>query len=289
MSFDHQSLNGHTVGIVMKELVRRAISTIQRERIAFEVTQKRGYGGIMDDVLTSADTKAQEVYAKSLGECFPKFGLIGEEGLRKDGNPYFTIDPLDGTKAFVRKQSHGVGTMVALVDGERVLAAFIGDINTGEIFGYRPGSPNVHRLTALDFAERLETSPEAIPSKPYILFRDPPEAERDIIRNLLGRFHNHLVDGGSIGIWMARLWKREVVAVHLPPGHETPWDSAPIIGISKKLGYVFLQPSKGREGVWETFGMYPPAEPTYRDHDVLVIHQNNLPLLGEAYKTDASA
>src|SRR5215216_2617710 len=114
----HAELNGHAVGIILKELVRRAMTIIRNERQVFEATVKQGYGGKMDDVFTSADTKAQQVYIKSLRECFPGCAIIAEEGGEADGpdrsaDTFFTVDPLDGTKAFVRRQSHGVGTMVA--------------------------------------------------------------------------------------------------------------------------------------------------------------------------------
>src|SRR5689334_9933380 len=73
-------LNGHAIGIILKELVRRAIKTIRAEREVFEVKQKAGYGGDMTDVFTTADSKAQTIYVRSLNECFPGFGIIAEEG-----------------------------------------------------------------------------------------------------------------------------------------------------------------------------------------------------------------
>lgn len=73
-------LNGHAVGIILKELVRRAMRVIRNERQVFEATAKQGHSGSMDDVFTSADTKAQKVYIKSLRECFPEYAIIAEEG-----------------------------------------------------------------------------------------------------------------------------------------------------------------------------------------------------------------
>jgi hypothetical protein len=49
-----------------RELVRRAILTIRNQRQRFEATAKPNYGGGIDDVFTSADTKAQAAYVKSL-------------------------------------------------------------------------------------------------------------------------------------------------------------------------------------------------------------------------------
>jgi fructose-1,6-bisphosphatase/inositol monophosphatase family enzyme len=277
-------LNGHAVGIVLKELVRRAIKTIRAEREVFEVKQKAGYGGDMTDVFTTADSKAQRIYVRSLEECFPGFGIIAEEGslseAQFDERSYFTVDPLDGTKAFIRRQSHGVGTMVAMVEDGQVVAAYVGDVNTQEIYGYRPGSSNVHRITEFETAERLTHTKKPL-SDQNILLRDPPSVYAETSRNLLPHFESYEIEGGSIGISLARLWKREVAAVLLYPGGETPWDSTPIRGISEQLGYLFLRPSNTSFG-WEVWAPPLPKKVTSREHDVLVIHRDDLGALQSA-------
>jgi len=272
-------LNGHAVGIILKELVRRAMTVIRNERQVFEATAKQDRSGSMDDVFTSADTKAQEVYIKSLRECFPHYAIVAEEGnvasfLAGPVRPgtFFTVDPLDGTKAFVRRQSHGVGTMVALVEQGRVVSAYVGDINTQEIYGYRPGSRLVHRISEYETSEQLAHAVKPI-SEQYALLRDPPHAYSHASRALLQRFKSYEVEGGSIGIWLARLWKREVGAALLLPTVETPWDMAPIVGISKMLGYRFYRPAA--EG-WRDFEPVIGEQVSDHDHDVLVIHERDV-------------
>jgi fructose-1,6-bisphosphatase/inositol monophosphatase family enzyme len=266
-------INGHAVGRILKEAVRRSMVGI-----------KEGYSGEMNDVLTSADTLAQEIYLRTLRECFPDCGIIAEEDslsiLPKNGaTAYFTVDPLDGTKAFVRRQSHGVGTMVALVDNGVVLSAYIGDINTQEVYGYRPGSKRVYRITHLDtFEELLHTSP-FIPRKGYTLLREALHTHSPLAQEfILERSGDHLIDGGSIGIWLARLWKREVGAVILPPSFETPWDSTPVVGISEKLGYQFFRPSScGTK--WELYIPTLCREKYKRDHETLIVHRKDVEAL----------
>src|SRR5262249_16949173 len=155
-------LNGHAVGIILKELVHRAMTIIPNEPQDFDATAKQCHSGNMDDVFTSADTKAQEVYIRSLRECFPDYAIVAEEGgtVPLAAGPvrsgaFFTVDPLDGTKAFIRRQSHGVGTMVALVEQGQVVSAYIGDINTHEIYGYRPGSRTVHPISHYQITQHL--------------------------------------------------------------------------------------------------------------------------------------
>jgi fructose-1,6-bisphosphatase/inositol monophosphatase family enzyme len=274
-------VNGHIVGRVLKEAVRRATVVARNERAVFETHAKQGYDGTMTDVFTTADRKAQDIYLRTFNECFPNCGVIGEEdSLRKAPSngctAYFTVDPVDGTKAYVRRQSHGIATMVALVHGGAVVSAYIGDINTEEVYGYRPGSDRVFRITRLDTFEELVYRPPDEGSLPGML-RDPLDCYSDETQRMARRsFTSYESIGSSIGTWMARLWKREVAAAVLPAGTETPWDSTPLIGISQKLGYLFLRPS---EQEWQEYAPALPLEPLERTHDTLIIHSNDLHLI----------
>src|SRR4051794_37752437 len=277
-------INQHIVGIVMKETVRRAISAIRARRFLFEARAKADHRGNLSDVVTNADHDAQAIYLKLLRECFPEIAIIAEEDEEAvtGGGPetYFTVDPLDGTKAFVRRQSHGIGTMIALVDRSSVIAAFVGDVMTQEVFGFRPGSPHVHRISEFDRGERLRIDPDLRLAKQYLLLRAGPHRYPPVLQTLAGgkdargHFKGIEVESGSIGISLARLWKGEVGAAALLPGQETPWDISPLIGISLKLGFVFLRVTEAGKLAAHN----PPVSAvTYRrPHAVLVIHESRL-------------
>jgi len=273
------NLTDSATGIILKELVRRAIVTIRRERFIFVSREKQGYGGEMNDVLTSADLAAQEVYVKSLRECFPGVGLIGEEGLSipcalEGVDTYFTIDPLDGTKAFVRRQSHGTATMIAWVVNGEIISAWIGDVNTQEMYGFRPGGQNVHRIDQFETSLSLSAiSHQRDLADSYLLLRESMSSSSQPVINLGQRFKSSHSDGGSIGLWMARLWKGEVAAVVMGPACQTPWDDTPIIGISQKLGFTFLRSSGG---LWEEYQPPLVRAPEPRDYWMAVVHKSNL-------------
>lgn len=91
-------------------------------------------------------------------------------------------------------------------------------------------------------------------------------------QELIGRFKKREIQGGSVGIWMARLWKREVGAALLPANTETPWDSAPVIGISQKLGYGFY---RFQDAKWERYEPIFSKTVYRRDHDLLVVHPDD--------------
>jgi fructose-1,6-bisphosphatase/inositol monophosphatase family enzyme len=273
-------VNGHTMGIVMKDLVIRATRIIRARRLTFVEKVKMGYSGEMDDKETDSDTLSQDVYCKLLQECFPRVGIIGEEGkLRIPPAPgvhaYFTIDPLDGTKAYTRKQPHGVATMIALVINGVVRAAYICNINSGQIIGYRPDSDKVHLIDVLDGMYEQLLPPYERPAVIYPLLRDPIDKyESEQARRYVAQHPNYKIEGSSIGVWFARLWNGESQALLLPPSKETPWDSTPVVGITEKLGYVFMKPDGQRE--WQPYSPKLVTEIEERTHDVLIVHKTML-------------
>lgn len=270
---------GPVIGSKIVEILLESMTLVRKERFAFIVAQKQGHTGSMNDVFTSADKHAQDLLVKLLTEAFPGVGILAEEGGLKvkctiEGiDVYFTIDPIDGTRAFIRRQSHGVGVMIALVVDGTIISAWVGDINTMEIYGYRPGTRKVYRMSDLETSEHLNIIPRStMPSSQYLLLRDPQhDVDNLSVQRAIKAFKNYSIDGGSIGIWMARLWKGEVGGGLLDPCVETPWDATPIIGISRKLGFVFLRPYGGK---WKPFN--PPIRKTVytRKYPVLVVHQN---------------
>ena len=73
--------------------------------------------------VTIADRAAEESARLWIGERFPHDGIVGEElgSLRPDARRRWFVDPIDGTKSFVR----GVplwGTLIAVAEGDEVLA-----------------------------------------------------------------------------------------------------------------------------------------------------------------------
>ena len=71
-------LNEHSVGILMKAAVERAIDVIRGRRFKFETEEKKSYKA-SEDFVTDADKAAQEMYIRLLRENFPTFGIVAEE------------------------------------------------------------------------------------------------------------------------------------------------------------------------------------------------------------------
>ncbi len=240
---------------LLEEVVPQAIKIIQDECHDLTIHKKVGYDGVKDDLATNGDKLAQAMYMKELSEHFPNFGIIAEEdgvafnGTNADGDDiYFTVDPLDGTKAYERGSSQGVGTMIALIKNDEVIASYIGDANTSEIYGFASldkTGPVIRRR--FGFTDNLKPDILRPLTKQHVLLREIPRKQPALINKMIkdvkdgGLFKDAEVSRGSIGTMLARLWKGEIGAVVLEANFNTPWDLAPILGISKRLGFKFYK------------------------------------------------
>jgi fructose-1,6-bisphosphatase/inositol monophosphatase family enzyme len=80
------------------------------------------------DPVTAADRAAEQVIRAHIMKTFPAHGIFGEEFGWRRGESRWTwvIDPIDGTANFTADLPL-FGTMLALVEGDRILAGFIHD------------------------------------------------------------------------------------------------------------------------------------------------------------------
>lgn len=286
-------MTNEALGRLTRDIVEQAMRIIRGKRFSFKATAKgiKADGGT--DWVTTADKRAQQMYVKLLRECFPLLGIVGEEdGLRirckiPGHNIYFTVDPLDGTAAFKRRQSDSIGTMVSLVVDDVVVMVCIGDVLTNELYYFRPGSKKTHRLDLnceANKPQQLFIDGEQMLKDQLVLLRDPADRLRSasITTRMVdiegGLFKNYRVDGGSIGITTAKLWKGEVGAAILASATATPWDANPVIGISTRLGFLGFHLVPGTS---HTPGSIMRTE--LKPHDVIVTQPYDLLLIHSSH------
>lgn len=72
-----------------------------------------------DSPVTIADREAEKLFVAGLSAAFPEDGLMGEEGASKEavGGRRWIIDPVDGTRDFVRKNRLWANLIALEVDG----------------------------------------------------------------------------------------------------------------------------------------------------------------------------
>ena len=286
-NIEYGQLNGHSIVMVLKDIMRRAMEEIHKRRIAFIGQVKiNPHKADPKDLVTDADFAAQEIFVRKITECFPGYGLVAEEkGLKLEctipgENLFFTVDPLDGTKAFGRRQSSGFGPMLALCNGEEVISAFVGDAMTGELYYFRPGSERAHRLNFRDMScEQLVVNTETPLEEQYVLIRDNPLELPGFIRNVAqsrkhgGLFKEIEVQGGGIGTGMARLWKGEIGGYVIKSGPGEAWDLMPVLGLSKQLGFIWMT-FEERWRKWTQRDIKASMERTEFNEPTIIIHHS---------------
>ena len=107
-------------------------------RAPLTVADKGGARGF--DPVTIADRAGEEVIRSRIARAHPDHGIRGEElGWQKGASAYtWVIDPIDGTRSFILGQMHWA-TLIALNDGERVVAGVAHQPYVGETFLARAG------------------------------------------------------------------------------------------------------------------------------------------------------
>ncbi len=103
-------------------------------RSGFEVSLKAD-----DTPVTQADREAEQAIVEILGRAFPECGVLGEEfGGRGAADRRWIIDPIDGTKNFVR----GIpiwATLIALEEGGEMTVGVVHNPVTGDLYTARRG------------------------------------------------------------------------------------------------------------------------------------------------------
>ncbi|MFI6079721.1 inositol monophosphatase family protein [Streptomyces sp. NPDC051217] len=123
-------LNGDlsAVEAAMRDAAAAEIMPRYRQLAAHEIVEKSG----PHDLVTSADRGAEEYLTAALTALLPGSVVVGEEAVHADpavygalrgDAPVWIVDPVDGTRQFVRGEP-GFCTLVALAQGGEVLASW---------------------------------------------------------------------------------------------------------------------------------------------------------------------
>lgn len=184
--------------------------------------------------VTIADREAETAVREWISRRFPEDGIEGEElgVLRPDARRRWVIDPIDGTKTFVR----GVplwGTLVAIVEDGDVLAgaAFFPAVDEmvvaarGEGMWWNDARCGVSRIDRLERATVLTTDQR---------FRED-EAKREAWRRVSDRALVSRTWGDCYGYLLVATGRAEVMA----DGSMAAWDAAALAPIIEEAGGVF--------------------------------------------------
>jgi histidinol-phosphatase len=184
--------------------------------------------------VTVADREAERVARDWLAARFPRDGVLGEEfGLQRGDAPRrWVMDPIDGTKSFVR----GVplwGTLIACCEGQQVLAGAAFFPATAELICAAPGCGAWYN------DERAHVSGEGELSAATLLITDERfparPARRSAWRTLAADASVVRTWGDCYGYLLVATGRAEVMMDDLM----NPWDAAAVQPIIEEAGGVF--------------------------------------------------
>ena len=184
--------------------------------------------------VTIADRSAESAAREIIERKFPQDGIVGEElgTVRPDAKRRWIIDPIDGTRSFIR----GVplwGTLIAVAEGDEVLAGSMGFPATGEWISAARGEGawyNGRRCRVSEVAEveraAVLTTDERFPSAPEWTERWCAVAAMVELSRTWGDCYGYMM----VATGRAELMFDPVLA---------DWDSASLMPIIEEAGGVF--------------------------------------------------
>ncbi|RAK57690.1 3'(2'),5'-bisphosphate nucleotidase CysQ [Phenylobacterium deserti] len=115
--------------------------------------------------VTEADRRGETLILQRLAECFPDIPVVSEEDSSEFGTPeqigprFFLVDPLDGTKAFVRGDPHFT-VNIGLIEDRQPVAGAVCAPPTGEVWYTAGGSAWKRTQGGAPQPVRVRTWPE---------------------------------------------------------------------------------------------------------------------------------
>ncbi len=214
--------------------------------------------------VTIADREAERAARGWIEQRFPRDGILGEElgAERVDADRRWIIDPIDGTKSFVR----GVplwGTLVAVAEGEEVLAGAAYYPAVGEMLAAARGSGcwwndtrcAVSHVSAIGDATVLTTD-ERFDRAPWL--REP-----------WGRLASSAAIARSWGDCFGYLLVATGRAEVMLDGILGPWDLACFAPIIREAGGV-LTDATGRSTAFGGSGLATNSTLDFAVRDILI-------------------
>jgi len=204
-----------------------------------------------DSPLTRADKAAHEVIVEGL----KSFGypILSEEGAdipyeeRKNWDKFWMVDPLDGTKEFIKKNGEFTVNIALIEDGTPTFGVvyvpvkdelYIGGVNDSATKVTESGEVKLRAKGELSYADLIQKSAlRVVASRSHL---------NDATQNLLSSLHNpEIVSMGSSLKFMVLADGNADLYPRFAPTME--WDTAAAHGILKSLGYSVLKENSNDE------------------------------------------
>lgn len=189
--------------------------------------------------LTAADKRANAVIVAALRENFPEYAILSEEekdNLERLKNDYcFIVDPLDGTKEFIKRNGQFTVNIALSYKHESVMGVIYVPV-TKELYY---AAKDMGAYLSVDGQERkLQVTEETSPKKLRVVMSNSHGCEQ--MDALLEKYHltNFVSVGSSLKGCMIAKGDAEIYYRFNPT---MEWDTAAMQCIVEEAGAIFMQ------------------------------------------------
>ncbi len=176
--------------------------------------------------VTQADREADALIVEGLRAAFPGYGVLSEEapddGSRRATERVWMIDPIDGTKDFIRGDA-GFACMIGLLDGERPALGVVYQ-PLGDRLYWAVRGQGSFLTTGGGEPQKLQVSQVSDPSAIRMVASKSHRDEIiDKVRSELGITDE--LNVGSVGLKLGLIARGERDLYVNPSGHSKLWDA----------------------------------------------------------------
>jgi len=188
-----------------------------------------------DSPLTEADTKANEIICSKLESLYPDIPIMSEENkqteyeVRKSWEYYWCIDPIDGTKEFIKKNDEFT-VNIALIHKDTPVLGVVYAPAIDEMYKAKKGEGayrNGEKLP-LEINKYPEEKLHVVASKSHL-----SEETQEFIDNLETKEIKQVSKGSSLKLCMVATGEADIYP-RLAPTME--WDTAAADAIAREAG-----------------------------------------------------
>jgi 3'(2'), 5'-bisphosphate nucleotidase len=177
--------------------------------------------------LTAADLAAQQVIVAGLDQLEPRLPILSEEARalpweeRRHWSRYWLVDPLDGTREFVKRNDEFTVNIALIEQRRSVLGVVLAPV-TGDLYVAELGQGAWLQRQAVGEWQRLHTRPLAQPAT-VAGSRSHGGSQRSVLEQLVGADYQMLALGSSLKFCLIA---RGEADIYLRQGLTSEWDTA---------------------------------------------------------------
>ncbi len=201
-----------------------------------------------DSPLTQADLRANAIIQKTLQEAFPEIPFLSEENKqvpyaqRKDFPLCWMVDPLDGTKEFVKKNGEFTVNIALLAGGRPVLGVVAVPVSDTLFWAVR-GSGAWTKKSGQDARLTARTFSKKDPGLRLVASRSHRDAETEAF---MSSFHQPVIrpSGSSLKIILLASGDADIYPRFAPT---MEWDTAAADIILEEAGGIMVHAETGKQ------------------------------------------